>query len=66
MLRPINVEGETEAGMALEEATWVKTYYTDFKKRLLNLFGYEFRALTCSLAFQFIGEKNANQGQTDA
>ena len=38
----------------------------DFKKRLLNLLGYEFRSLSCSLAFQFIGEKNQNQGSTEA
>lgn len=47
---------------ALEDTTWVSSYYVDFKKRLLNLFGYEFRHLSCSLAFQFIGEKNKNQG----
>lgn len=46
----------------LAENTWVATYYTDFKKRLLNLFGFEFRNLACSLAFQFVGEKNINQG----
>jgi len=34
----------------------------DFKKRLLNLFGFEFRQLSCSLAFQFVGEKNQHQG----
>lgn len=38
----------------------------DFKKRLLNLFGYDFRHMSCSLAFQFIGEKNKNQGQSEA
>ena len=49
-----------------EDDTWVSSYFTDFKRRLLNLFGYEFSQLSCSLAFQFIGEKNQNQGQTEA
>jgi len=50
----------------LEESTWISAYFLDFKKRLLNLLGYEFRSLSCSLAFQFIGEKNQNQGSTEA
>lgn len=50
----------------IQEFSWISAYYSDFKKRLLNLLGFEFRSLSCSLAFQFIGEKNPNQGQTDA
>jgi len=50
----------------IEESTWVSSYFLDFKKRLLNLFGYDFRHMSCSLAFQFIGEKNKNQGQSEA
>jgi len=50
----------------IEESTWVSSYFLDFKKRLLNLFGYDFRHMFCSLAFQFIGEKNKNQGQSEA
>jgi len=56
MIKPINVD-QVES---IEEQTWVSSYYTDFKKRMLNLFGYEFRALPCSLAFHFIGQKNIN------
>ena len=33
---------------------------------MLNLLGFEFRSMSCSLAFQFIGEKNQNQGSTEA
>ena len=47
----------------IEEATWISSYYIDFKKRMLHLLGFEFRSLSCSLGFQFIGEKNQNQGQ---
>jgi len=47
---------------AAAEPTWVSSYFLDFKKRLLNLFGFEFRQLSCSLAFQFVGEKNQHQG----
>jgi len=59
MIRPLNFQEDDV------EDTWIKTYYSDFKKRLLNLLGYEFRAMTCNLAFQFIGQKNMHQGQTD-
>lgn len=62
MIKPINVE----EGEDVQEKSWVSSYYTDFKKRMLNLLGYEFRALPCSMAFQFIGDKNQNQGVTDA
>jgi len=50
----------------LEESSWIRAYFLDFKKRLLNLLGFEFRHMSCSLAFQFIGEKNQNQGSTEA
>lgn len=53
--------GDSE--VPIEESTWISSYFIDFKKRLLSLFGYEFRHLPCSLAFQFVGEKNQNQGQ---
>jgi len=79
MIRPINLDDEAvkvpdsmkAAGVAddslpVEETSWISSYYLDFKKRLLNLFGFEFRELPCSLAFQFIGEKNQNQGSTEA
>lgn len=46
--------------LPIEETTWISSYYLDFRKRLQNLLGYEFRQLPCSLAFQFIGEKNQN------
>lgn len=72
MIRPINIDDnsvEIPQSMKelipsgsnnenLAESTWVSSYYLDFKKRLLNLLGYEFRKMPCSLAFQFIGEKN--------
>jgi len=57
--------GESLA-VPLEESTWISAYFLDFKKRLTSLLGYEFRSLSCSLAFQFIGEKNQNQGSTEA
>jgi N-acetyltransferase 10 len=34
-----------------EESTWLSSYFLDFKKRMLNLLGFEFRQLPCSLAF---------------
>jgi N-acetyltransferase 10 len=56
MVKPINcAQNEVHS---IEEETWVSSYFLDFKKRMLNLLGFEFRALPCSLAFHFIGEKN--------
>ena len=57
-LVPMNVSASENR--PIEETTWISSYYLDFKKRLQNLMGYEFRHLPCSLAFQFIGEKNQN------
>ena len=56
MIKPINVEENDN----LQEQSWVSSYYTDFKKRMLNLLGFEFRALPCSLAHEYIGDKNLN------
>ena len=70
MVRPINLNDDSliqnnitqQTDIAnlifLQEKSWLSSYFLDFKKRLLNLLGYDFRALSCSLAFQFIGEKN--------
>lgn len=66
MIKPVAQSDAEQDELPLEESSWVSSYYLDFKKRLLNLFGYEFRHLSCSLAFQFIGEKNKNQGQSEA
>lgn len=72
MIRPINTHDDfiavPESIKAMvpknqNEPSWIDSYYVDFKRRLLSLFGYDFRALPCSLAFQFVGEKNQNQGQ---
>lgn len=66
MIKSVAQSDAEQDELPLEESSWVSSYYLDFKKRLLNLFGYEFRHLSCSLAFQFIGEKNKNQGQSEA
>ena len=34
------------------EDSWASAYTVDFRKRLLNLLGYEFKTLSCSLALQ--------------
>lgn len=78
MIRPINLNDETiQQPIAtlkqskdkvmdatnFGETTWVSSYFVDFKRRMLNLLGYDFRHLSCALAFQFIGHRNPNQGQ---
>ena len=58
----LTFDTETNELTIMEEHSWITPYFTDFKKRMVNLFGYDFKELPCSLAFQFIGEKNINQG----
>ena len=64
MIRPINVSDnsiempEQIKKFALEsteaDESWASAYTVDFRKRLLNLLGFEFRALPCSLALQLV------------
>lgn len=57
MIRPINVQDSSiilpesilAEGVDNEEA-WASAYTVDFRKRLLNLLGFEFKNLPCSLA----------------
>jgi N-acetyltransferase 10 len=53
--------------MSLDEEnddSWLSSYTTDFRKRLINLLSYEFRTLPCSLALQFIDPKiKASSGE---
>lgn len=58
MVRPINhdtVELPDQMKKYIEEgedkeAAWASPYTVDFRKRLVNLLGYEFRHLPCALA----------------
>lgn len=64
MIRPINQEDHSielpdQIKKYAEESTeaeesWASAYTVDFRKRLLNLLGYEFRSLPCSLALQLV------------
>jgi len=45
--------GTLDAEEAVDkEDSWASPYTVDFRKRLINLLGYEFRSLPCSLALQ--------------
>jgi hypothetical protein len=64
MIRPINQQDhsidlpEQIKKFAMEstepDESWASAYTVDFRKRLLNLLGFEFRALPCSLALQLV------------
>jgi len=58
MIKPINLNDESiqapdwlPSGDTVAESSWISSYFTDFKKRLFNLLGFEFRHLPCSLVF---------------
>jgi tRNA(Met) C34 N-acetyltransferase TmcA len=40
--------------MSGSDDLWSDVYSNDFRKRMLNLLGYEFRDLTCSLALSVL------------
>jgi N-acetyltransferase 10 len=37
-----------------ESQNWLEAYTDDFRKRMLNLLGFDFRKLHCALAFQLV------------
>ena len=43
------IDAETDA-----EESWASAYTVDFRKRLMNLLGFEFKTLQCSLALQMV------------
>jgi N-acetyltransferase 10 len=62
MIRPINTNDNAvelpdqikKYAEADSEDSWASAYTVDFRKRLLNLLGFEFRHLPCSLALQLV------------
>ncbi len=64
MIRPMNQQDQSVelpeqikkyAQQSTEaEESWASAYTVDFRKRLINLLGFEFRTLPCSLALQLI------------
>ncbi len=39
---------------ALEQAPWLFSYYQDFRRRLLSLFGYQYRSFTPGMVLNLI------------
>ena len=40
-----------------DESSWALPYTQDFRKRMLNLLGFEFRNMGCSLALAIVSPK---------
>mmetsp|Transcript_6044 Transcript_6044/g.5444 ORF Transcript_6044/g.5444 Transcript_6044/m.5444 type:complete len:142 (+) Transcript_6044:1276-1701(+) len=51
MIRPLKFEYEVDYE---DDEMWVKPYSVDFRRRVMSLLGYEFRALQCSLALAIV------------
>ena len=43
MIKPLKHDEENE-----EDCVWLKAFYSDFRRRLVNLLGYEFRTFASS------------------
>ena len=54
MIRPLNHLQEVslpKTFKVLSDASWLDAYTLDFRKRMINLLGFDFRKLHCALAF---------------
>lgn len=54
MIRPLNHLQEVslpKTFKVLSDASWLDAYTQDFRKRMINLLGFDFRKLHCALAF---------------
>lgn len=67
MLRPLNHLQEVSLpdGFSADE-NWLTPYTTDFRKRMVNLLGFEFRKLNSGLAYQFVAKEIKKQNSLAA
>lgn len=64
MIRPLTGQGEVSlpAGMP-QNGDWLQLYTGDFRRRMVALLGFEFRAMNAALGFQFVAR--LAQGQSE-
>lgn len=66
MIKPLkNLEVELPDGLGSD---WLSAYTNDFRRRMISLLGFEFRRLSCGLAFNFMnrpGLTNSQAGESD-
>ncbi len=55
MLKPVTTNSEVELPGGLGQ-DWLTAYTSDFKRRMLCLLGFEFRNLSCGLAYSFMSK----------
>ena len=61
MIKPMqNDEVSLPGGLG---QNWIASYTNDFRKRMMTLLGFEFRNLSCQLAFSFM--QNANETESE-
>ena len=58
MLKLLDQGGESE------EPRWLSEFWRDFRRRIVNLLGFEFRKFTPSLALSIISNKNQSKEKT--
>ena len=66
MIKPLkNVEVGLPDGLGSD---WLSAYTNDFRRRMISLLGFEFRKLSCGLAFNFMnrpGLTNSQAGESE-
>ena len=67
MIRPLNHLQEVSLPTSFgADENWLSAYTGDFRKRMVNLLGFEFRKLNGSLAYQFVAKEKSEQNQLSA
>ena len=67
MIRPLNHLQEVSLPTSFgADENWLSAYTGDFRKRMVNLLGYEFRKLNGSLAYQFVAKEKTVTNQLSA
>jgi len=62
MIRPLSGAGEvTLPGQAVGDS-WLSLYTKDFKRRMVQLLGFDFRKLNAGLAYQFVAREVKAEG----
>jgi len=62
MIRPLTGAGEVTLPGQAQGASWLSLYTNDFKRRMVQLLGFDFRNLNAALAFQFVAREPKAEG----
>ena len=64
MLKMLN-HGDDEHALGKTPSTWLPLFSSDFRRRFVNLLGYDFRKFSPSLALGVLSNRISKEGQSD-